>query len=333
MDEVQGPDVATWTSETFLAEVDAWVSGVATDAGVALTGEREQPHVRPWSSALRYVGECGDLWFKVNGPGTRHEAALAATLADLEPSLVPPVLAADPARGWSLTRDAGPVMRTRGAPEELWRAWETVLPSYAEAQLRVAEHASSLLASGVPVASPASLPGVFRALVDDLASTPPEEGGLTGEERTRLTALFVEYDAWCSELAASGVPDSVQHDDLHSGNICWFTSPGEARIIDWGDASWGFPLSTMLVTMNSLAWHAKCEVGDPRVLRARDAYLEPFTPYADRPALRRYVDLARRTGCVARALSYRAALVGEPAATHRNYDFPVRAWLLEVLQA
>jgi hypothetical protein len=288
---VNGPHMAAWTSEAFLAEVHAWVSAVAADAGISLTGERAQPHLRPWSSVLRYGAEHGDLWFKVNGTGTRHEAALVATLADLEPSLAPPVLAADPARGWSLTRDAGPVMRARGSAEELWGSWEVVLPFYAEAQVRLAEHASSLRASGVPVLSPATLPGVFRALVDDLSSIAPDEGGLTREQRTRLTSLLVEYGA-----------------------------------------SWGFPIATMLVTMNSLAWHAKCEVDDPRVLRARDAYLEPFTRYAGRRALLRYVELARRTGCVARSLSYRAALTGEPVATHRDYDFPVRAWLLEVLE-
>ena len=29
------------------------------------------------------------------------------------------------------------------------------------------------------------------------------------------------YDAWCAELDASPVPDSLQHDDLHSANVCW----------------------------------------------------------------------------------------------------------------
>jgi hypothetical protein len=68
------------------------------------------------------------------------------------------------------------------------------------------------------------------------------------------------------------------------------------------------------------------------VLRVRDAYLEPFTAYADRAELVRYVELARRTGCVARALSYQASLVGEPVATHAEYDFPVRSWFLELLE-
>ena len=94
----------------------------------------------------------------------------------------------------------------------------------------------------------------------------------------------------------------------------------------------GHPLATMLCTLNSIAFHAGCEIDDPRVVRGCDAYLEPFTTLADRSGLVRYVQLARRTGCVARALSYKAALQGEPAATHAEFDFPVSGWLVEMLE-
>jgi hypothetical protein len=113
-------NVARWASEAFHADLTRWVEKAAADAGVRLTGEKEQPHNRPWSSAIRFGAEGGDLWFKVNGPGTRHEGDLVAVLADLEPDLVPPVLAVDADRGWSLTRDAGPVMRSVAPPEQLW---------------------------------------------------------------------------------------------------------------------------------------------------------------------------------------------------------------------
>jgi hypothetical protein len=326
-------NVTTWSGQRFLAEVTRWVGDVARDAGVLLTGEREQPHVRPWSSAVRFGAEGGDLWFKVNGAGTRHEGDLVGTLARLEPSLVPPVLAVDTERGWSLTRDAGPVMRGTAPPDELWASWEAVLLRYAEAQIRLSEHREAVLATGLPEVSPVTLPTQLRSLVEELVALVPEEGGLTVAEQDKLAASFDEYDAWCDELAASGVPVSVQHDDLHSSNICWGGSGADqARVIDWGDASWGFSLATMLCTLNSLAWHAECDLDDPRVLRVRDAYLEPFTVYADRADLVRCVDLARRTGCVARALSYRAALADEPVATHRQQEFPVRAWLLELFE-
>ena len=84
------------------------------------------------------------------------------------------------------------------------------------------------------------------------------------------------------------MPDSLQHDDLHSNSACW---PGEAddlssvRIIDWGDASVGHPFETMLATLNSIAFHAGAlredrRMDDPRVLRIRDAYMEPLAAWA-----------------------------------------------------
>jgi hypothetical protein len=45
---------------------------------------------------------------------------------------------------------------------------------------------------------------------------------------------------------------------------------------------------------------------DPRVLRIRDAYLEPFTRRGSRKE-QCWVALARRTGCVTRAISWESA--------------------------
>ena len=180
------------------------------------------------------------------------------------------------------------------------------------------------------------MPGLLEELTGELAGVPVDQGGLTADEADRLAAMLPPVRDWCAELAAIGVPDSVQHDDLHSGNVCWGGSVGSARIIDWGDTTWGSPLGTMLGTLNSIAWHAGLfgddgRVDAPEVVRVRDAYLEPFTAYVDRATLVRGVELARRTGRVGKALSYRAALTGAPLAAHEEMEFPVRGWLLELL--
>ena len=70
---------------------------------------------------------------------------------------------------------------------------------------------------------------------------------------------------------------------------------------------------------------------DPLVRRVRDAYLEPFTPYADRRDLVQLVARARQVGRVTRALAWRAALVTAPLEAHAEWDFPVRGWLEEIL--
>lgn len=330
--------VAVWTSPAFHAEAADWVRDACLGAGIELTGEVEQPHARPWSSAIRFGSTAGPVWFKVNGVGTRHEPPLLETLARLVPDLVADVLGVDAARGWSLTLDAGPVMRSTAPPEHLWECWEALLQRYADAQIRLADRVTDLLATGTSEVSPVTLPGQAAELLKELSAVDPEVGGLTAQESEDISAGLPEYTAWCAELAASAIPLSLQHDDLHSGNVCWPGGAEDARVIDWGDASVGHPLGTMLCTLNSVAFHAGMDLADPAVLddsrmvRVRDAYLEPFTAFARRHELVRYVELARRVGCVTRALSYRAALQGEPVATHADQDFPVRGWFLELLE-
>ena len=90
----------------------------------------------------------------------------------------------------------------------------------------------------------------------------PRGAGRAGRRgQCRLEALLPAFDGWCAELAAMPVPDSLQHDDLHSGNVCW-PGNGSARVIDWGDASWGCPLGTMLTTMRSVAHTPACTSRD-----------------------------------------------------------------------
>ena len=327
---------AVWRSAAFHDLVRAWAATQVEALGARLTGALDQPHLRPWSSAIRLGTTAGPVWFKVNGAGTHHEPALLALLADRVPALAPDVLAVDRTRGWSLCRDAGPVLRQVLPAARSWDAWEAVAARYGAAQLALAGDRRGLLAAGVTEVSPRTVPGLARSLLDELAALPVEAGGLDTAQTARLTGVLPTLDDWCAELAASPVPDSLQHDDLHSGNVCWTGSGERARVIDWGDATWGCPLGSMLTTMNSVAFHAGLyvegrPVDHPAVLRVRDAYLEPFTGLAGHDELVRDVDLARRTGCVGKALSYRAALRDAPVEAQAALGFPVRDWLLGLL--
>ena len=332
--------VELWTSTGFLEQVREWVTGQARGSGLELTGEYDQPHARVWSSAVRFETSGGRLWFKVNGPGTRHEPALLQVLARRVPALVPELLGVHLGNGWSLSRDAGPTLRQALSPEQSWAAWESVVASYAEAQVQLAGEREAVLGAGVREVSPRTVPEHAAALVRELGMLPRDQGGLSAEEVDRLSGVLPRLVSRCAELGSSGVPDSVQHDDLHSGNVCWNGSAGTARVIDWGDTTWGFPLATMLTTLASVAFHAvgpeayvDGQPDTPEVLRVRDAYLEPFTAFATRTDLRRLVDVARATGCVGKAMSWRAALHGAPVSGHADHDFPVRTWLLDLLQA
>lgn len=318
-----------WTTEEFLTGATTWVTSVAERAGVVLTGERDQPHARAWSSAVRFGTDEGPWWFKVNGPGTRHEGMLVDRVGRVVPDLVPDVLAVDPGRGWYLMRDAGPVLRVAAPPERLWGRWATVLATYAEAQVRLADHTDALLATGLDDLGPLRLPDRLAGMVEDLASLPEERGGLSKQDAARLRAHLPTYAGWCEELAGSGVPVSLDHSDLHSANVC--LGPSGVTVIDWGDASLAHPFTTLLSTLGSVAHHAGTDLDDPRVVGVRDAYLARFSDRGSASDRARWVWLARRTGCLGRALSYVRALEGEPESAMAALDWPVRDWLLRSL--
>jgi phosphotransferase family enzyme len=332
--------VAVWTSSAFIESARTWVAAQLGRGGSRLTGEWEQTHARVWSSTIRFETTEGRVWFKVNGPGTAYEAKLVALLDELWPGLAPQLLGYDDAVAWSITRDGGPMLRSKTKPDALWGYWERLLPRYGEAQLALAADHVRMLGCGAPDRGPVQLPLEFGRLLDELASKPIEQGGLTRQQAATLERVLPAYEGRCAELVASPIPDSLQHDDLHSNNVGW---PGEiadlssVRIIDWGDASIGHPFGTMLATLNSIAFEAGVSVDgrqfhDSRMLRLRDAYLEPFSSLCGVEELRRSVGLARSTGCVTRALAWERALQEAPLNVIAKYEFPVRTWLLELLE-
>jgi hypothetical protein len=288
------PDLP-WTRTEWLAEARAWIA-----ERVEITGELEQPHVRWWSTAIRVPTADGDLWFKASAPVGRFEPALTVALAALRPDLIVEVVAADSDRGWMLTRDAGTRLRELIDSEADLVHWEAVLPRYAELQLAAAPLADRLVALGVPDERLAGLAERFERLVADRdAMLIGEEEGLTEDEYAQLLATGPEVARLSEALAAYGIPETVQHDDLHDGNV--LVRDGGYVLFDWGDTSISHPFQTLVVTLRTIAWQRGLEPGSPALLRLRDAYLEPFSRFGGKTELEAAADLAFRLGTIGRA--------------------------------
>lgn len=283
--------------ELRLPEVQAWIA-----AAVETTGPAERTHDYPWATVLRVPTADGDVWFKANAPGLRHEGALLRLLASRRPDLVPEPLALDLGRGWILMRDAGTRLRELSAVEGSLDRWPDVLPRYAELQLALAGDVDELLALGVPDLRLAQLPHRYERLLDELR----------GEELPRYRAAVPRIRELCAELARYGIPETLQHDDLHDGQV--FVRDGAYRIIDWGDAVVSHPFFTLSVTLEGvIQWGLDDVEGSIDTAPFRDAYLRPFGAERD---LRPAVDLALRLGWVCRAVNGHAAGHEEPERTH-----------------
>jgi hypothetical protein len=206
-----------------------------------------------------------------------------AVLARERPDAVPPLLAVDRDRSWMLMGDGGDRLRDLLARERTLAPWLDVLPVYASLQIDVAPHVDELLALGVP---------------DRRLAVLPQQAAEIPELELDLAAIA----DLARRLAAHGIPETIQHDDLHDGQV--FLRDGRPLVFDWGDAVVTHPFLTMSVTLEGMIdWGVDDVQGSEPLGPYRDAYLAPFERYAPRTELEEALDVALRLGWVSRLLA------------------------------
>ena len=135
--------------------------------------------------------------------------------------------------------------------EDVLGHWERVLPAYADPQRKLSPRVGELTAAGVPDERPHRIPELFSALLDKTDVLFVEEpDGLRPEEFARFRQLGSALATRCDVLAHSGIAPTVDHSDLHDGNV--FVQDGSYAVFDWGDASLTHPFASLLVTMSAL---------------------------------------------------------------------------------
>jgi hypothetical protein len=254
-------------------EVQEWLAAHGVEPSAAI----ELIHERPWSTVLRVPTREGDLFLKQEQPVQEYEVALTVALASRWPDRVPEVVAADTKRSWLLLRDGG----VRIADSGDFDAFPRALELYGALQVGEIAHVDELIAIGL---RDLRLPVV----VDAYESFFERDHGLEGEEVARFMQLEPRYRELCAELAALGLPASIQHDDLHQWNV--FVRAERVALYDWGDSSVGFPLWSWLKPFFAVS---DAHI-DPEPLRA--AYVSTWRDFASEQDLRRALELAISTG-------------------------------------
>ena len=133
--------------------------------------------------------------------------------------------------------------------------------------------------------------------------------------------------ALADELAALGIAASVQHDDLHGGNV--LVGPDGDRFFDWGDAVVAHPFGTLTVTFNSIAHKLELPPDDPAFTRLEAVYLAAWDGVASRADLQRAAAIARVLGCIGRALAWERSLSGLEDDEMDGFGDGVAGWLVE----
>ena len=297
-----------WTGAGCRAEAVTWLDAALAARGAARTGEVEQPRVRPWATVLTAPTTAGRVWLKASGQGTAFEAGLYLVLREVAAGWVLDPIAVDPGRGWVLLPDGGPVLsRADGLAD--------ALVEYARLQRRLFPHVGGLLAAGVTDMRPAAMPGRFTEAVAAVRGELPAPF-------TDGTAAALVAD-WSAELAASPIPPSLDHNDLHEENV--LTAGPRPRFYDWGDSVVAHPFAAALHPLGVI----RDRLGDAAADDARDRYLREFADHGSSARLRAELDLACRLAVVARTLTWARAAGAGPS----DFADAPRLTLLSLLDA
>jgi hypothetical protein len=320
-----------WEQPDWQAEAHAWIRSSLSKNKLQLTGEIEQPHIRPWSTVMMVPTKSGMLYFKACASVFAHETALTDYLAKFRPSLFPELIAVDLEHSWILMRDSGTPLRHHVRTDKSIERWQKVMPLYVNLQKDLTSHTDELLVLGVIDRRLAKLPALFETLIADEASMLLDmEDSLTSEEYSRLKKSVPEFTALCEKLASYGIPETIHHDDFHDANI--FIKDEQVIFTDWGESAITHPFFTLVVIMRSVDNSFGIDFS-PQADQVRDMYLKHWTSYAPPEQLRSIVQLAQRIGYINRALTWKMSIEQMPESFKREYALAVPSYLKDFINA
>jgi hypothetical protein len=281
-----------WEDPDWLAGAMAWIDDRLAASGRRRVGEPDQMHVRPWATVIGIPTDAGMAFFKANTSALKHEALATLLLSQRVPERVPPLIADDTDLGWMLMEDGGRRLREVIAEERDMSRWNDVLEGAADVARAMEPVVDQLIAAGVPDLRLATLPDRYAALVG------------TEDVDQRFRDAVPRVREMADELASYGVTETLQHDDLHDGQV--FVKGDRQLILDWGDAVVSHPFFTLSVTLEGgVKWGLDDVEDSVDIDPLIDLYLRRYDP--DRPELREAFPLALRLGWACRAVNGAAA--------------------------
>jgi aminoglycoside phosphotransferase (APT) family kinase protein len=135
----------------------------------------------------------------------------------------------------------------------------------------------------------------------------------------------------CEELAAYGIPESLNHGDFHDGNV--LIKDGQITFFDWGDASVTHPFTSLRTFFVSI--EIALDLPDysftPEMAELLDLYLQPFEKFASKEELRRAYEFSKPVASIVKALAWHTTISRMGKDLRKEYAWIVPELMREYL--
>jgi hypothetical protein len=321
-----------WNNPDWRQQAVDWIHAETERHSIRITGEILQPHSYAWSTVLRIPTDQGTLFFKATAHETIYEAALTQALAHWFPDCMPEFVAVDVARGWMLMRDGGEQLRASIRPSQDITPWKPVIGRYAEVQVGLAQHVTEMLSLRVPDQRLNMLPALFiELLTDEESFMLDQEKGLTSTEFQQVKEKAAPFEQICADLAAFGIPESLNHGDFHDVNV--LVKDGRITFFDWGDATVTHPFVSLRTFFVSIEMSLKLDdyAFTPEMAGLLDLYLKPFEQFASKADLWKACEVSKPVASVVKALAWHQSITRMDAELRKEYAWIVPELMREFL--
>jgi hypothetical protein len=224
------------------SRIRAWVEQQLANSATKLGTEFRQLNASRDFSLVRFATDHEAVWFKAVGDPNIREFSLVATLADLFPQFMAPVLAAEPLwNAWLSPEIPG----CRLSQRKDLAAWRRAARDLACLQQASRGKTEALLAGNARDLRCSALWDSVRPFFARLAEfmTRQKTSQPAPLSRTELAELEDELRSSLLELQAEGCPDTLGHLDLNPDNLV--VLPQRTVFLDWAETSVGHPFFSL----------------------------------------------------------------------------------------
>lgn len=304
--EAISPLRAPWAHPGWWARTTRWIQETLAAQGIQTTGPMQLLKTWAISYVLRVATTSGMVYFKAVPELFATESGLTAALAHDFPGQTPAILTVDTKQNYLLLPElSGGSLRnaTTAAPDTEW--YTEAVRRFARLQIACIDRTDALIAQGCAPRHLHDLPAAITQLLAEAEDTETRKlYGLTDFEESFLNSIAPHVTTLVTELEAFGIPETLLHGDLHSGNIhiAGTVPEGSCIFFDWSDGAITHPFFDLITFIGHPTMFTEEKLAQYN--RHLDAYLEPWAELYPLETLHKAVAVAQQLAPAYHAVSY-----------------------------
>lgn len=235
---------------TNIEQLTEWTNKFLLANRYQLLGSLEEVQITAWSSVRRILTTNGYIYLKKIPNLLSSEPFIIELLHNQFHECVPIIIAVNDELNCFLMKDAGqPFYLLTDNKLRLNLIRETI-SKYKYIQNKCTSLTSQFINMGIPDWRLEHLPHLYHQLI--LQENLLIEDGMSINDIKRLSELINKCMALCDQLSKFSIPETLDHCDLHGGNVLINEKTNAVTIIDWGETVITHPFFSLTAFLRSL---------------------------------------------------------------------------------